>query len=305
MTSKEVMLLAYQRPGALFVISVLLASACTKPASEERRVDKAFEAVASELKSSPHCGTEDLTALQESEFETALGSARAAFRAPASIEIPVRFNVIIAANGEGNISRSVIDNQIRVLNESFSGATGGAQTAFRFKLVAVNKTVHETIFRGCDDNYLEQQMKSWLHRGDKNTLNVYTCSTELLGWASYPVNGVPGSIWDGVVLNYRTLPGGSFAPYNLGDTLPHEVGHWMGLEHTFKNGCSAPGDFVSDTAPEASPAFGCPVGRDTCGRRGPDPVSNFMDYSDDSCMNRFSNGQASRMDRLHQRYRTN
>jgi hypothetical protein len=67
------------------------------------------------------------------------------------------------------------------------------------------------------------------------------------------------------------------------------------LEHTFAHGCSASGDFVADTAPEAIPQFNCPVGADTCAAPGVDPIHNFMDYSQDSCMNMFTAGQADRM----------
>jgi hypothetical protein len=75
------------------------------------------------------------------------------------------------------------------------------------------------------------------------------------------------------------------------------------LLHTFEGGCSGSGDGVSDTAPEASNALGCPWGRDTCSGGGTDPITNFMDYSDDACMNTFSAGQIDRMDSTARTYR--
>jgi hypothetical protein len=91
------------------------------------------------------------------------------------------------------------------------------------------------------------------------------------------------------------MPGADYGPYDEGDTLTHEVGHWIELFHTFQNGCEAPGDFIDDTPFEASPAFGCPEDRDTCAQPGDDPVQNFMDYTDDACMFEFTQDQADRM----------
>jgi len=244
--------------------------------------------------------------------------AAAAADADATVTIPVQFHVIRKENGQGggDVPDAQIAEQIDVLNAAFAG------TGFAFDLERVTRTTQPEWFnligaQGADPRYFrgsgkEVKMKQALHTGDSETLNIYTASLGqfLLGWAYLPwdfsgANGEPlPRYFDGVVLDYRSLPGGAFTNYGEGDTATHEVGHWLGLYHTFQNGCSEPGDRVDDTPYEASPAFQCPVGRDTCPAEGVDPITNFMDYTYDACMSEFTPGQGVRMSQTWEAFRS-
>ncbi|BCJ59340.1 zinc metalloprotease [Micromonospora endophytica] len=217
--------------------------------------------------------------------------------AAASVTIPVVVHVIQrdSTRAGGNIPDSMINSQISVLNQAFSGATGGASTAFAFQLQSINRVTNSAWYPIRQGTTAERQMKTQLRQGTKATLNIYlgALSNDLLGWATFPQTTL--NVMDGVVVLSESLPGGTATNYNQGDTGTHEVGHWLNLYHTFQGGCSGQGDQVADTPAEASFASGCPTGRDTCPAPGLDPITNFMDYSYDSCMYQFTPGQATRM----------
>jgi hypothetical protein len=247
------------------------------------------------------CATKDL-----SEAEIAADAAKMAARADISYitadrNIPVYWHSVRSSSGTGGVTSQQIADSIAVLNDAYAG------TSFSFTLVATTTTNNGTWYT-CSGGSCESQMKSALRQGGSNALNVYSNNMGggLLGWATFPSSYASNPSNDGVVILAASVPGGSAVPYNEGDTLTHEVGHWLGLYHTFQGGCSTSNDGVSDTNAERSPAYGCPTGRDSCAGKkyvGLDPITNFMDYTDDYCMFEFTAGQAARMSAQWNAYR--
>ncbi len=215
-----------------------------------------------------------------------------------SATIPVYFHVI-TDGATGEVSDDQIEEQINVLNLSFAGFYGGADTGFRFVLADVDRTDNAAWY-ALETLADEFAMKSALGEGDATALNIYTGSAAgYLGFSYYPSIVVKQHyrVLDGVVLHYGSLPGGFIENFDLGFTAAHEVGHWLGLAHTFEQGCIGHGDFVDDTPAMLEPTSGCPEGKDTCTSKndpGLDPIHNFMDYSDDACYTQFTPGQAER-----------
>jgi hypothetical protein len=244
------------------------------------------------------CGTKQLTDAQVASLEQQVDRGK---KGKVSAVIQVWFHVITAGAGfaNGDVPDFMIRNQMKVLNDSYNGRTGGANTGFGFELAGVTHTENATWFTSFNADFnVELAAKTALRQGGPGTLNIYLVDADpFLGWAYFPsILSTEFANLDGVVIDWRSLPGGPFAIYSEGDTATHEVGHWLALYHTFQGGCSTKGDFIDDTPSEQSPAFNCPVGRDTCnGKPGLDPIRNFMDYSQDSCMFEFTPNQADRM----------
>lgn len=250
------------------------------------------------------CGTKnpsDLDALlrEENFLKTFNASGKGKPGGGTGTAVNVYFHVITNSAGDGALTAREIGAQVDVLNDAF------AAYGFSFVLAGTTTTANNSWYTVGYGSAAEEQMKAALREGSADDLNIYAANIGggLLGWATFPSSYSAAPLDDGVIVLTESLPGGSADPYNEGDTATHEVGHWLGLYHTFQGGCSKSGDYVADTPAERSPAYGCPVGRDTCHGPGVDPILNFMDYTDDFCMYQFTTGQSDRMANMWTAYR--
>ena len=249
------------------------------------------------------CGTRQPSDEEALQIEQRISRVRGrAARAEQTVQVWVHVITRGAGFENGELSDQSIRSQIHVLEDAFGGRTGGASTGFGFELAGVTRTNNARWFEQLvTDLDVELEAKQALRQGGADALNIYTVDGgPYLGFAYFPsiLTSSTYAILDGVVLDWRSLPGGTFAIYSEGDTGTHEVGHWLALYHTFEGKCSSKNDYISDTPAEFSPAFNCPVGRDSCSqpsKAGLDPIYNFMDYTQDSCMFMFTPGQVQRM----------
>lgn len=232
------------------------------------------------------------------------------------ITIPVVVHILYNQSIE-NISDEQIRSQITVLNEDYRKKYGtrgyntnpvGADARIEFALAVrdsqgnntngITRThTSKTFFKYDSDEAMKYSSKGGINPwSSSNYLNIWVCNlVNYLGYATYP--GSPSV--DGVVIGYRYFgnnTGTTEAPYNLGRTATHEIGHWLGLLHTWGDSdCGS--DYVDDTPPTQQANYDCPKGKtSTCnGNTTPDMIENYLDFTDDACMNIFTKGQVSRM----------
>lgn len=250
--------------------------------------------------------------------KTITDDTSSATKVPDVITIPVVVHVIYHSSSQ-NISDAQVRSQIDVLNKDYrrqnADATNtpdifrnvAADCGIRFELAGVDPGGNST--SGIIHKYtdilgfnISDDVKSSANGGDDgwnpdNYLNIWVTnlSSGILGYSSIP--GSPKEK-DGVVIQYTAFGtnGAATAPFNRGRTTTHEVGHWLNLIHTWGD-AECGDDYVDDTPPQKGPNRGCPgTIRVTCGNGTTgDMYMNFMDFTDDACMNLFTNGQRERM----------
>ncbi|MFH4963577.1 zinc metalloprotease [Gaetbulibacter sp. M235] len=217
-----------------------------------------------------------------------------------TINIPVYVHIVLP--NANDVSNAQVTSQINVLNDDFnstntnllpSGATNFVNDAtitnVSFTLAGTFRYNNNTSSWGTNDS-----VKAAYPPITPDThLNIWVCNIGggILGYAQFPGGN---SATDGVVLLYSSLPGGSAAPYNLGRTATHEVGHYLNLRHIWGDGRCRQDDFVEDTPSSDGPNYGCP-NYPTINCSTTDMTMNYMDYTDDACMYMFTDGQRNRL----------
>lgn len=249
------------------------------------------------------CATSDMSTgdlARMAEIERGFRAASQFESTMRQLTIRVHF-VHITDGANGHITQAQREKQIEVLNRAYQ--TAGITFSYAEEEVVL--VDNADWYRMGHGSIRERQCKTQNQAVDPTRgLNFYTAAPGggLLGWATFPhlMEGDPDM--DGVVILDGALPDGASVPYNLGGTAVHEVGHWLGLYHTFQGGCFPPGDEVADTPAHAGPNYGKPADSDqphnlcpTAPAGSDCPIHNFMNYVDDDWMNEFTEGQIDRI----------
>ena len=238
--------------------------------------------------------------------------------------LPVVVHVIYS-NPTENLSKAQIQSQLTVLNQDYrrrnpdasntpaNFASVAADCQIEFCLASVDPQGRPT--DGIDrvsisgspfrDHFLNEVIKPNTIWDPERYMNIWVCNIAggILGFAQFPsstgIAGIPNDPGaentDGVVIHYTAFGtmGTAAAPFDRGRTGTHEVGHWLGLRHVWGDGPCDVDDFCGDTPQTSDPNFSCPTGRIGC--FGQAMIQNYMDYTDDACMNVFTRDQRQRM----------
>jgi hypothetical protein len=249
------------------------------------------------------------------------------------ITIPVVVHVIHAGQDVGiapNISDAQVQSQITVLNNDLRRLAGtpgfnsnvvGADIEIQFALAKQdpfgNPTNGIDRVNFCQESYTRDEIQAtvkptttWDPTLYLNMWSISFTQSDLLGYAQFPnASGLPGlnasggsASTDGVVVTYSSFGAAAYndgtfilnAPYNQGRTMTHEVGHWLGLRHIWgDSNCGT--DFCADTPIATTSNAGCPVVASCPPSVGNAMIQNYMDYTNDTCMNIFTIDQKFRM----------
>ena len=241
------------------------------------------------------CATAEPNHIQISRVDDEIRANSRIARISDKITITIQF-FHITYGSKGNITKQQREDQMKMLNDSYNP----------YKIYFIHDESKVTLVNDYSWYYMghrsvaEREAKSNLHIDPTTSLNFYTGGLQagLLGWATFPFDLAGDPEMDGVVLLDESFPGGNAAPYNLGKTAVHEIGHWLGLYHTFQGGCDGFGDHVNDTVAHSAPNFGKPEEEErnkACKKGDISPIHNFMNYVDDDWMFKFTKLQMQRV----------